>query len=667
MSLEGGIWPRISPSGDPPLQRLYDATDIGIVIASLDGRIIEANQAFLQIIGYTRFDLDQGLVDWRNLTPQEWLSRDEEAIAELARCGLVEQYEKEYTCKDGSRVSVLVGGALLEEGSDEVISFVLDLTEQKRSQAKLQESELQYRILAEALPQVVMLSDKNRRLSYVNKHYEEYTGVATDELPFRWREVIHPDDLHIIDHLRETSETYEVEYRLRRATDGMYRWHFARCIELPCSPSGGGGWLAIAMDIDDRKRAQDSLRFMEKASLRLSESLDLQTTLETMLELVLPDFGDWASINLRGNNQTIKTVIVRHKDESKAHLAQRLCNTWYLKDTHSWGTAEVFRTGRPYIRSGIRRDELQGSIKDTYFSTVEAMGYGTLIVVPIHSREQVIGSLAIATAGDKRIYTQADLTPLEELARRAGFAIGNASQYEREYRVASLLQKAALPNMLPSVPGFSFHGYYQAGREEALIGGDWYDAMVLADGRIVVVVGDVAGSGIHAAIIMSNMRQLIRGAAYVCADPLIMLDVADQALRSEYEDVSVTAFVGVIDPIAHTITYASAGHVPALLRMADGKVCELQASGLPLGCRDMAENDSKTSLLPFGSELLLYTDGLVEWSRDIIAGGHALQQYFAKANGDRSANPARALVESLLAPGAAVDDVAVMMIHVNDA
>ena len=123
------------------IRRLFDANIIGIFVADLDGQVIEANDAFLRIIGYGREDLASGRVHRSELTPPEWRERDIRTVAELNSTGTVQPFEKEYFRKDGSRVPVLLGGALFKEGGNEAVAFVLDLTERKRAEEALRELE----------------------------------------------------------------------------------------------------------------------------------------------------------------------------------------------------------------------------------------------------------------------------------------------------------------------------------------------------------------------------------------------------------------------------------------------------------------------------------------------------------------------------------------------
>jgi PAS domain S-box-containing protein len=123
---------------------LVNSNIIGICIWDVEGRIIEANEAFLHIVGYGRGDLASGRLRWTELTPSEWREAYEQALSELAANGICKPFEKEYFRKDGSRVPVLVGAALLEERRDEGVAFVLDLTERKRAEAQARESERRY-------------------------------------------------------------------------------------------------------------------------------------------------------------------------------------------------------------------------------------------------------------------------------------------------------------------------------------------------------------------------------------------------------------------------------------------------------------------------------------------------------------------------------------------
>jgi PAS domain S-box-containing protein len=123
------------------IRRLVEANVVGIVMWNLEGAITGANEAFLRMVHYDRDDLASGRVRWTDLTPAEWRGRDELAVADLKASGIFHPFEKEYFRKDGSRVPILLGGALFERGGNEGVAFVLDLTEQKRAEERLRASE----------------------------------------------------------------------------------------------------------------------------------------------------------------------------------------------------------------------------------------------------------------------------------------------------------------------------------------------------------------------------------------------------------------------------------------------------------------------------------------------------------------------------------------------
>jgi PAS domain S-box-containing protein len=134
------------------IRHLVDSNIIGIVIGDVQGRIIEANQAFLDIVGYAREDLVSGRLRWTELTPAEWRDADDQALAELKAAGTVQPREKEYFRKDGSRVPILIAVALFEWKRDEGVAFVIDMTDRKRAEEKLRASEQRYRHLFEQMP-----------------------------------------------------------------------------------------------------------------------------------------------------------------------------------------------------------------------------------------------------------------------------------------------------------------------------------------------------------------------------------------------------------------------------------------------------------------------------------------------------------------------------------
>lgn len=233
--------------------------------------------------------------------------------------------------------------------------------------------------------------------------------------------------------------------------------------------------------------------------------------------------------------------------------------------------------------------------------------------------------------------------------------------YQREHRVASTLQSAMLPQAFPQLDRVRFDAVYMPASAESEIGGDWYDAFVIDEKRVLLSIGDVAGHGLHAAALMGKVRQSLRAVALNEPSPRRLLCLLDGILSSEDEDAIVTAFVGVVDLESMTLRYANAGHPAPLLRRKDGSLIELSGTGAPLGLRLADDPADQSAGLESGSILLMYTDGLTEATRDVLAGEERLREALRDDAIARSATPASDL-RGMLLDGESADDVAIMTV-----
>ncbi len=278
------------------------------------------------------------------------------------------------------------------------------------------------------------------------------------------------------------------------------------------------------------------------------------------------------------------------------------------------------------------------------------------ISVPMMSHGRAVGSLI---ARKREGLTADDQQLLHEVARRAATAVQNAQLFEHNEKASKVFQEALLPAKLPSLEDVHFDAVYSPGDDRALIGGDWYDAFELPDGRIAVSIGDVTGRGVIAAALMGKVRQTISGLSFYETDPVKLLDVAELALTRRYPDSIVTAIVGVLDPTSGEFIYATAGHPPPFVRRADGTVLRLPCHGLPLGLRSQDEDRSSITfrVLP-GDTLMLYTDGVTEVDHDPVQGELRLAEAFS-AMPSSCDRPAHFLQKALL-PNGARDDVALL-------
>lgn len=260
-------------------RKLFDSDLMGIAIPDRFGGFRESNDELLRMTGYTREDQDAGRVRWDMMTPPEYADLDAEHIREAAKRGSCTPYEKEYIRKDGTRVPILCGYALLEGSKDEYIGFVLDLSERKRALREVRERELRLSTLAETLPQLIWMTNQAGENIYCNERFADYFGLTEVEtMGLGWKDLIHPDDLAgtltIWKRSLETGEPYSNEYRLRRK-DGVYRYFLARAVPNRNGDGTIERWIGSSTDIHDKKLAEDALRRSEKLATagRLAASI----------------------------------------------------------------------------------------------------------------------------------------------------------------------------------------------------------------------------------------------------------------------------------------------------------------------------------------------------------------------------------------------------------
>lgn len=283
---------------------------------------------------------------------------------------------------------------------------------------------------------------------------------------------------------------------------------------------------------------------------------------------------------------------------------------------------------------------------------------------PLVSRGNALGTMRV---GETRFeYDALELPMWEELALRIAVAVDAAQVYAREHHVADTLQRALLPERLPVDDRLVFDAAYLPGAEEAAVGGDWYDAFRLPDGRIAVSIGDVAGHGLRAAIVMGEVRQAFRAAALNPNSPSLVLERANTIVNMRPNPVMVTALFGIVDPGERTITYATAGHPAPILALPDGNAVMLPKDGVPLGIIDEVGATDWSFTIPPGGIFALYTDGLIEYSRDVLDGEKRLLDALRHGVVTGDADPAHALLRRIFNERTNTDDVAALVMRSAD-
>ena len=246
------------------IRRLVEANVVGIVMWNLEGTITGANEAFLRMVQYDREDLSCGRVRWADLTPVEWRGHDEQAVADLKATGIFQPFEKEYSRKDGSRVSVLLGGALFEGSGNEGVAFVLDLSERKRAESALRRSEA---FLAEGqhLGQIGSFSwrvatDEITWSAELYRIYQLEIGVPVTLELIHSR--VHPEDVSLIekmkmvDQAREGGHDFEWQYRLLMPDHSIKYMHAVA--HATRDQDGQLEYIASVQDVTARRMAEEA-------------------------------------------------------------------------------------------------------------------------------------------------------------------------------------------------------------------------------------------------------------------------------------------------------------------------------------------------------------------------------------------------------------------------
>jgi PAS domain S-box-containing protein len=235
---------------------------------------------------------------------------------------------------------------------------------------------------------------------------------------------------------------------------------------------------------------------------------------------------------------------------------------------------------------------------------------------------------------------------------------------ERTTRVATTLQEAFLPNRLPRRENLRIDANYVSAEEDALVGGDWYDAFELPDGRLCFSIGDVAGHGLAASLIVGKLRQAMFTLALDMDDPAAILRKVDRILRIIEPGTFVTALLGFIDAAAKTMRYASAGHPPPIVAYApDAPAQVLALGGPPLGVMDDLELVTHEVAIEPDMVVALYTDGMTEFSHDALLGERAVRAALPKFVAASIEHPARMLYDLVVGNAVPADDAAVMLLQ----
>jgi PAS domain S-box-containing protein len=266
-----------------------------------------------------------------------------------------------------------------------------------------------------------------------------------------------------------------------------------------------------------------------------------------------------------------------------------------------------------------------------------------------------------------RAFTAAERSLLQDAGDRVALAIRRAQLHEEEHRIAVVLQRGLLPKSLPSVAGVELAAHYEAAGLGAEVGGDWFDAFALSEGRLGIVVGDVAGRSIPAASAMGQLRTVTRTVALADGGDETPGEVLTRLNRYQLAtgtDELFTVVYAIVDPAGRTIAWSAAGHPPPLLHTEAGETRYLEGGGGLTGIEEREYRTAREQIAP-GDLLVLYTDGLVERRGESLDAGLERLARAVSSGPDDPRELARHILREVLPHGERLgDDVTALVARI---
>ncbi len=358
-----------------------------------------------------------------------------------------------------------------------------------------------------------------------------------------------------------------------------------------------------------RRLARERLALLVETSKSLGQSIDMQTLLNKIMDHLFEILQvQRGVVAMTEDDGSFSIRLVRPETVDMEHLST-IASQGVLK--------QVVESRQACIVEDALLDEALASNRSVIMSNIRAA-----ICAPLIANDVCLGAIYADFPGRASLYTEGDLEFLTAFANIAAVSLSNArmtaqirenDRLKRDLEIAAELQRSLLPDPDEAFdfPGLEVDWAYWPSLR---IGGDFYDVMGLEGGRVALLIGDVSGKSVPAALYMSRTLSLLRASLLNSQDPGKVMTQTNQLLGERGDSVIfATTFVAVIDPGSGVMQWANAGHNPALIRAAEtGEVTRLEATHLPLGLDPSCEYSTQSLQVASGSLITLYTDGLTE-------------------------------------------------------
>lgn len=678
--------PGLDAADSGQLAALLQEAPIGFAFVGLDGVIRRMNAAMAAFVAPDGTDPSSRSAE--EVWPPDLAAAALAAIRRVAS-GEAPAAETEHVIEtaraDGEEATARSLACSWFRSQDDDVSGVavlaLDVTARHRAAEALRRSEERYRSLIQAGAQVVWVTSPDGEIAEDSPEWRSITGQSAEEYLARgWLDAVHSDDRDRVEAAWQecvrSGKVFDSRYRVRSRT-GSYRHYDVRAV--PIERDGRiVEWIGASTDVTAQREAEEmrgrlteqlsaaALRTarLQQATSMLAEALTVEQVVQVITEVGRSAIGAERSAvaTLDPDRLRLQTINSGGLPDSPGAPAGDIPLSVPSVMTLAIGTRRPVMLESP---DALRQRFAAQDVDVSLF--LEHSDEKAWVGLPLASSGAPLGALRFSFTRPRQI-TEEERVFLEALAGQCALALERATLYEREHRTAETLQRSLLPDTLPTVPGIVLAARYLPVTRNMEIGGDWYDAFRLPDGRLAVATGDVMGKGLTAAAGMGRVRNALRALALTDPRPAAVLSGLDRLfLATEMEEQVTTVAYLVVDPVTGDGIAGNAGHLPPLLLSRDGPPrLETAEGGTPLGWASPRHQYSFR--LPPGNTAVLYSDGLVEnRKRGLDVGLDELVSVVASAPRSITEAPDQLLsylVDRMLTGYEQDDDVTVLVLHV---
>ncbi|WP_159942732.1 MULTISPECIES: SpoIIE family protein phosphatase [unclassified Nocardiopsis] len=684
MSAETSIPPpRVNGAELPDaVKSLLSDSPIGFALLDPDDVVSTINQRLAAVLGRTP-------AECLGRAPGDLLEEDgETAAAAVHRACLASVRQDGRAVREGHRTSAgqlwdLTWFPVAEPGTGDSYVALIAVHDVGRGAGRevvhdgtaARRDEQRLRALLQAANQIVWTAGPGGDIHEDCPQWRAVTGQDREHYLGRgWLEALHPDDRVRVGNAWDDAvldvTPFDAIFRMRTCSGG-YGHYRARAHPIMDGPRTAE-WVGTLVDITNEREAEElrqrlnqqlseaAMRTarLQKATSDLAEALTAAEVVNAMSEIGRSGVGaDHTSVVLLDRARLrLRTIAAEH-----AHQLPRAC----FPPDHPDIAARAIADRLP--RLAANPAELAELLDDApeVRELLEATPERAWVALPMLVAGRPIGALRFAFSAPRRV-TDEERVFLEALAGQCALAIGRATLYEQEHNTAEELQRSLLPEALPQVRGVRLAAYYRSGSRNVQVGGDWYDAFPLPDGRVAGVLGDVMGKGIPAAAGMSRIRNALRALAFSMPEPADVLAGLDRMFTAtEGMDQVTTLVYFVLDPVTGQLDLSNAGHLPPLVVAGSAGPSLLETDpDTPLGVS--AERGHHKFFVQPGNTVVLYSDGLVENRKRSVDSGLVELVRVASAPAEVMGDPQQMLeylVESMLDGYEQDDDVTLLAVQ----